>query len=245
MDIGKLFRRGKPALPEAPGAADASLSAAGPSGRIPLWGAEITAESLSFWRQSLRTAQQAVLVLASLTAVCLTALLVSLLCRPDPVYFGMSRDMKLLPMTPLSEPVLSEAALKNWAAEAVTTAFNLDFLRWRSQLAGARVFFTRRAFARFALSLDREGHLPLLRQQRALMHAVIQGTPLITRTGVVRGTLVWEAEIPLLLSWENSAGRLAASPLTVVCRIQRVPAAEYPRGVALASLVTTRRSPGR
>ena len=200
-----------------------------------------TFEGILSLRRQLRQTQKGALCLSLANLVLLCALLCCFLLRPEPVYFGMSRDMKLLPMTPLSEPILNEAALKNWVSEAVTLSFNLDYLNWKRQLNEARAHFTRKAFVGFALSLDREGHLPLLRQQRALMHAVIQGTPVLTRSGVVQGTLVWEFELPLLVSYETSAGRISNNAVTVVAQVQRVPATDYPMGVAISSLVTTRR----
>ncbi len=203
-------------------------------------GALGVAESLGDLRQALRRAQLTCLVLAAVTMVSLLALPLCLWLRADPVYFGMSQDMKLLPLTPLSRPILNESALKNWVAEAVTHAFNLDFLHWREQLTEAREYFTPAAFTRFALSLDNEGHLPLLRQQRALMHAVVQGSPVITRSGVLEGVMVWEFEVPLLLSYETSGGRIANNAITVVCQVRRVPVTDAPRGVAIASLVATR-----
>lgn len=204
-------------------------------------GAYGTFEGILSLRRQLRQTQKGALCLSLANLVLLCALLCCVLLRPEPVYFGMSRDMKLLPMTPLSEPILNEAALKNWVSEAVTMSFNLDYLNWKRQLNDARAHFTRKAFVGFALSLDREGHLPLLRQQRALMHAVIQGTPVLTRSGVVQGTLVWEFELPLLVSYETSAGRISNNAVTVVAQVQRVPATDYPMGVAISSLVTTRR----
>ena len=204
-------------------------------------GAAGTFEGILSLRRQLRQMQKGALCLSLANLVLLCALLCCFWLRPEPVYFGMSRDMKLLPMTPLSEPILNEAALKNWVSEAVTMSFNLDYLNWKRQLNEARAHFTRKAFVGFALSLDREGHLPLLRQQRALMHAVIQGTPVLTRSGVVQGTLVWEFELPLLVSYETSAGRISNNAVTVVAQVQRVPATDYPMGVAISSLVTTRR----
>lgn len=201
-----------------------------------------TLESLLFLKSALRRTQKCALFLACTSLVLLILVLVLFFVRPAPVYFGMSQDMKLLPMTPLSQPVMNEPALKNWVAEAVARAFNLDYLNWQRQLNEVRSSFTRRAFTRFALSLDREGHLPLLRQQRALMHAVIQGTPVLTRSGIVQGTLVWEFELPLLVSYETSAGRISNNAVTIVCQVQRVPATDFPQGVAISSLVTTRRT---
>ncbi len=206
----------------------------------PDWGADEVAESLGSLRLALRRAQQTCLLLGGLSLVTVPALLLVLWLRPGPVYFGMSQDMKLLPMTPLSRPVLNEPALKNWVAEAVSGAFNIDFLHWRAQLTAARASFTPEAFTAFALSLDREGHLPLLRQQRALMHAVVQGSPVITRSGALKGVMTWEFEVPLLVSYETSGGRIANNSYTVVCQVRRVPETDAPRGVAIASLVATR-----
>lgn len=197
--------------------------------------------SLAYYKSALRASQKLCLVLAALACFGLAAGLAAVLLKPDPVYFGMSQDMKLLPMTPLDRPVMNEAALKNWVAGAVSASFNLDYLNWRSQLTNLRAYFTPEAFTAFAVSLDKEGHLPLLRQRRALMHSVVQGTPVLTRSGVVRGTLVWEFEVPLLVTYETSRGRISNSSVTVVCQVRRMPAADCPAGVALSSVVTVNR----
>lgn len=141
---------------------------------VPACGAEEVFVSLSCYRSALRSAQKLCLILAGFAAAGLITGLCAVLARPEPVYFGMSQDMKLLPMTPLDKPVMNEAALKNWVAGAISASFNFDYLNWRSQLTDLRPYFTGEAFTRFAVSLDREGHLPLLRQRRALMHSVVQ-----------------------------------------------------------------------
>ena len=206
----------------------------------PEWSLTSLDEGLGEARRALRQAQKLCLILGLASLVSLSGFLGAVLLRPAPVYFGMSQDMKLLPMTPLSEPVLSDPALKNWVAEAVSAAFNLDYLNWRSQLTSAREYFTRDAFTRFALALDKEGHLPLMRQQKALIHAVVQGAPVLTRSGVLSGVLTWEFELPLLLTYETSMGRISNNTFTVVCQVRRVSATEQARGVAISSLVAAR-----
>lgn len=228
--------RGSAAGPRPPGPGETDVEFV-----IPPYGAEACAQSLTVYRRALRGAQKTALLLALVDGLLLVLVLVLALSRPEPVYFGMSQDLKLLPMTPLSEPVMNEAALKSWVAEAVTRSFNLDYLNWQRQLSEVRGAYTRRAFTRFALSLDKEGHLPLLKQQRALMHAVVRGTPIITRSGVVRGALVWEMELPVLVTYETSVGRISTNAVTVVCQVTRVPVTDCPRGVAISSLVTTKR----
>ena len=204
-------------------------------------GAPGVAQSLATLKEALRASQKACLAVSCLSLVLGLGCAALLLARPAPVYFGMSEDMKLLPMVPLDRPVMGDAAVKAWVAESVTLAMNLDYLNFASQLNQARGRFTRAAFAKFAASLDKEGHLPLLRQQRALMHSVVQGTPLLVRSGLVRGRLVQEFELPLLVSYETSKGRISSNQVAVVCQVQRVPVADYPRGLAISSLVTLQR----
>ena len=243
-----LGRRGSgvPAAGTAAGtAAEAVSGASGGAGggldACVFTGAPGVAQHLASLKEALRGAQKACLALSCLSLVLGAGCAALLLARPEPVYFGMSEDMKLLPMVPLDRPVMGDAAVKTWVAESVTLAMNLDYLNFASQLSQARGRFTRQAFAKFAASLDKEGHLPLLRQQRALMHSVVQGTPLLVRSGVVRGRLVQEFELPLLVSYETSKGRISSNQVAVVCQVQRVPVADYPRGLAISSLVTLQR----
>lgn len=240
-----MFPFRAPVSPHARKARGRQDTAAAPRAPAPLGdGAVRVAASIGYYRDALRSALRTNLVLAGIALLCLACALTAVLLREPPVYFGMGQDMKLLPLVPLSEPILNESALKNWVGEAVSAAFNLDYLNWRKQLSDARQYFTRTAFGRFAATLDGEGHLPLIRQHRALMHAVIQGTPVLTRSGVVSGVLLWEFELPLLISYETSRGRIASNSVVVIVQVQRVPATDYPRGVALSSVVTTTRVGG-
>ncbi len=199
-------------------------------------------ESIAYYKSALRSAQKMCLIMGCISAFCIVSMTVSLVSKEPPIYFGMSQDMKLLPMVPLSKPILNDTALKNWVGEAISASFNLNFQDWRQQLSSARQYFTKTAFTKFSNSLDREGHLPLLQQQRALMHSVVQGTPVLTRSGIVSGVMIWEFEVPLLISYETSKGRIADNAVIVVCQVQRVPTTDYPRGVALSSIVTTKHS---
>ena len=45
-------------------------------------------------------------------------------------------DGRLVPLTPLDEPIMSDAALRNWTVAAVTEAFTLGHHDWRLRLAG-------------------------------------------------------------------------------------------------------------
>lgn len=195
-------------------------------------------ENIDELRGALQRSQKTTLALAIGLVVGLVLIAALLLIRPKPVYFGMTEEMQLLPMTPLSEPLMNDAALKAWLAGAITDSFNMDFLNWREQLGNARQYFSKEAFNGFALALDSEGHLDLLQQRRAIMHVVPAGAPILVNSGLLRGVMTWDFEMPVILNYETSSQRIASQRINVHARVQRVSTTEYTRGVAITQIVT-------
>lgn len=201
-------------------------------------GAVDVVENIAYYRNALKKSQKTNIILSLVLVISLVLNCALALIRPKPVFFGMTEEMRLLPMTPLSEPLMNDAALKAWFAAAVTDSFNMDFLNWRDRLSNSRQYFSKDAFADFATALDSEGHLSLLTQYRALMHVVPVGVPIIVNSGKLKGVLTWEFEMPVLLNYETSKQRLTSQRIIVKARVQRVSTTEYTRGVAIAQLVT-------
>ena len=77
-------------------------------------GAAGVAQSLASLKEALRASQKACLAAACSSLVLALGCAALLAARPEPVYFGMSEDMKLLPMVPLDRPVMGDAAVKAW-----------------------------------------------------------------------------------------------------------------------------------
>lgn len=165
-----------------------------------------------------------------------------LLTEKEPVYFGLNQEMALLPMHPLSEPMVTDAALKSWAAEVATDIFNMDFLNWRTRISNTRKYFTDEAFKGFAQSMDKEGHIKTLQQYRSIMHGVPTGAPVITASGLLKGVRTWDIEIPFMLNYETSEKTLASQRFFVHMRVRRVPTSVYPRGIAISQLTITQAS---
>lgn len=197
-------------------------------------------ESIGNLRSVNRGLLKSLFIVSGLLAVSVTGNIVQLITEKPPVYFGLTQEMSLLPMLPLSAPMVNDAALKSWAATAVSDMFNMDFVNWRERISNSRQYLTRKAFLGFAASLDKEGHLATIRQYRAVMHGVVSGPPVIVASGEVSGVRTWELEVPFSLSYETSAEVLSAQKFIVSLRVQRVSTAEYPKGIAISQLLITR-----
>ena len=96
-------------------------------------------------------------------------------------------DGRLVPLTPLDEPIMSDAALRNWTVAAVTEAFTLGHHDWRLRLSSVRESFTDEGYESFLAGLDESLFLDRLRDNLQVASAVAQGAPVVTETRYFQG----------------------------------------------------------
>lgn len=162
---------------------------------------------------------------------------VLLLTRPAPRYFAATPNLKLAPMTPLSKPVMSESGLLNWAAQAVTDTFSIDFVHWRQQLSRVSKNYTHTAFESMLSSLQSSGNLSYIRKNRLSVSVTATKAPVILQKGQIAGAQAWKIQMPLKLSYESSQGVNNTQTLVATLVVKRVSTHQFPRGVAIAQIV--------
>ena len=146
---------------------------------------------------------------------------------------------RLIPLTPLDEPIMSDSALKNWTVSAVTEAFTLGHHDWRLRLANARENFTDAGYESFLTGLNDSLFLDRLRENLQVAAAVAQGAPVITAARKFQGRLGWEIQFPLLVTF--AAGRRTLSQnLVAKVLVVRVPLSERARGIGIAQLIASK-----
>ena len=100
------------------------------------------------WRSVWENSSVPVLLLFSALTVALCASLgvaaILLLNQPKPQYFAATPDLRLAPMIPLDQPLLTQEGLLTWASNAITGAMSLNFLEWgKNWKASDRTSMTR------------------------------------------------------------------------------------------------------
>ena len=148
-------------------------------------------------------------------------------------------DGRVIPMTRLDEPIMSAAALRNWAVTAVTESFTLGHHDWRRRLGEARRHFTDEGYDSFLSGLEESLFLQRLRENRQVASAVATGAPVITDTRKYRGRIAWAVEFPILLTFEAGRKRLDQALVAKVL-VTRVPLDERDSGIGIAQLIATR-----
>ena len=150
-------------------------------------------------------------------------------------------DGRLVPLTPLDEPIMSDAALKNWTVSAVTEAFTLGHHDWRLRLSNVRGSFTDAGYESFLQGLDESLFLDRLRDHLQVASAVAQGAPVITDTRYFRGRLGWAVEFPFLVTFAAGT-RTVSQDLLARVLVMRVPLSERPAGIGIEQLIASKRT---
>ncbi len=197
---------------------------------------------LNWYRTQFRRSMKVSLCLVAALCLSLGVSALLLLNQPKPRYFAATPDLRLAPMVPLDQPLLTQDGLLTWASNAITGAMSLNFLEWREKLESIRPHFEDEAFKSFLASLQSSGILDMIRDKRLSASAVATRAPVIIASGLVGGKATWRIEFPLIVSYESSQGVESTQKLLATVLVCRASTARTPRGVVIQQVVLKRES---
>ena len=197
---------------------------------------------LGWYRTQFRRAMKLALALAVALIISIAAIALLLLNQPGPRYFAATPDLRIAPLVPLDQPVLTQEGLLTWASDTVTSAMSLNFLEWREKLESIRPNFDDEAFKSFLGSLQSSGILEMIREKRLSASAITTRAPVIIASGLVGGAATWRIEFPLVVSYESSQGVESTQRLVATILVRRASTVKTPRGVVIQQVVLKRDS---
>lgn len=197
---------------------------------------------LDWYRTQFHRAMKLALCLIISLCLCLTVSAMLLLNQPQPRYFAATPDLRLAPMVPLDQPLLTQEGLLTWASNVITGAMSLNFLEWREKMESIRPHFEDEAFKSFLASLKKSGILDMIRDKRLSASAIATRAPVIVASGLVGGKSTWKIEFPMIVSYESSQGVESTQKLLATVLVCRASTAKTPRGVVIQQVVLKRES---
>jgi len=204
-----------------------------------------TTQSVIFSRSMLKADPFYSTILLSsliLTGVCLALFAWDFYARThkdSPVFYAVSSNDKLIRLRALRAPNLNTEALLQWASEAATTVYTLNFNNYQEVIRKARVFFTETGYDNFKQAINAAGIINSIVSKRLVVSAVVTSTPVVLKEAVLAsGFYAWQVQFPMLLTYQ-SAGDKIESRIVLTLLITRVPASESVKGVGIASFVVT------
>ena len=157
---------------------------------------------------------------------------------PTPEYFATTADGRLIPLIPISEPYVPQEVLLTWAAQAVTTAYTLDYVHQKEQLSAMRDLFTAQGFNSHRQALESAGLWTAVAERRLVTQVVPTAPPLVTNQGVIGGRYAWKVEVPIKITYQGASSVSLPQDNIAEVLIVRMPTHELPRGYAIHQLVT-------
>lgn len=152
--------------------------------------------------------------------------------QPENRYFATTEDGRLVPLTALNEPNLSNPALMSWVAQYATEVMTFGFNDYRRRLQEASRNFTRRGWESFTQALQRSRIIEMVESNQQVVTAAPSGAPILKSEGLVSGRYQWEVQLPMILSYQ-AGSKSRSDNVLVTLIIVRVPRLENPNGVGI------------
>lgn len=176
------------------------------------------------------------LIMAIVIIAMLTSVLVYMLTHPPaPKYFATDSQGRLLPVLPLNEPNLSDAALLQWTNMAVVSAFTFDFVNYRTQLQSASQYFTTEGWQEFLNALKSSGNISSVISGRMTVSAVATGAPVISQQGTIDNRYVWRIKMPMLITYQGT--QITQQNVMANILVVRISTLTNPKGIGIAQLI--------
>jgi intracellular multiplication protein IcmL len=179
----------------------------------------------------------AITVLAVLLLISLAGNFVLMFSAARVRYFGVTPDLRVVQLKPLTEPVLTASGLKEWTHDTVIRSLSLDFSNYRRQLSDVEPRYTPAAFTSFKAALQSAGILELIVHGRLVTSVTSEGAPVLVSEQRLGGVLHWQIEFPVSMGYESSKGIERTQYLLARVLVKRVPPTESLEGVRIAQII--------
>jgi len=161
---------------------------------------------------------------------------------PHPKYFATYADGKLVPLIPLNQPNMSEAALMQWTNTAVVAVNTYNFFNYRDQLQAASQYFTPDGWQAYLNKLKSSRNLNAVIEKKLVVSAVATRAPVILRQAIIDGSYNWLVQMPVLITYQ-SASQYSQESLIVTLGIKRISTLTDPNGIGIVSYAAAEGEP--
>ena len=195
-------------------------------------GLSLVLERNLFYTDNFRKINLIILLLLVVNLVLSVAIVYKYTHPTPPKYFATTADGRIIQTKPLTDPVVTDSFVMQWASDQVRQAFSLDYMHWRQQLEVAQNSFTPSGWKYFVDSLKKSNNLTTLTDLKMVSNAEIVGAPEISRSQVLDGHYVWDIKFSLLVTYSN-INKNIPMPMDINLIVMRMPVNEYDQGIAI------------
>ncbi len=195
-------------------------------------GLELVMLRNAFYRDAYRRVVLLVILLFFVNCGLAVAIVINYLNPPKPQYFATTAQGQIINIHKLTDPVVTDSYVLQWASNAVRQAFSADYIHWRKQLQDASANFTPDGWRYFLSALKSSNNLNTLVDMKMVSGAQLTSAPEITQKMVINGHYVWKLQMPLLITYTDGKQTINM-PWNVTVIVARMPVKDYPQRIAI------------
>ena len=158
--------------------------------------------------------------------------------KPTQQYFAVTADGRITPLIPLSQPLVSQEEVVQFAQECVTKSFSLDFVDRdiKTKLESLHSCYTDIGFKALMDAMDSSGLISKIRTGRLVSSAAATGAGVIVAEDPSDPLgFKWVVQQPISITLENQTQRRSYT-FIVETAVQRIPTVDNPRGMSTAAI---------
>ena len=179
-----------------------------------------------------------ILLIASVVAISAATISIYTAVKSKIVAVAVDQKGVVIPVIPLTEPLLSESRVIGFVEECLRRSFSHDFLHFDKTIPQAQECYTDNAADQFVVSL--QPYIKIMEDKRMVMSVTIPKPPRVvliyTKRGSLSNVIHWDIEALIEVFFEGRSERIPSSRNIVQITVKRVPLEGTPRGVLIDKL---------
>ncbi len=140
-------------------------------------------------------------------------------------YFAAACSGKLDSVS-LTQPLLTEAVLLQWATKAAIASNSYNYVNYREAFEGIRIYYTEIGYKKFLKELSESDNVRAVAHKKFIVSSALRGDAIITKKGVSNNIFIWDVQLPLEITF-NGHTETFKQNIIVNMRISRVQPLEY------------------
>lgn len=143
---------------------------------------------------------------------------------------------------PLTEPNISAARVKDFAAGTAVTLNSFDYQNWKRSIDTVlSANFTEDGSAAYKDELRRQGIMTRVVNDKYVVTAISDGEPLIVEEGRTAGRYFWKIEVPIRIFYRTNVDVRPEARVFIFTLIRVDPTPANPNGIAVDAVQSKQR----
>jgi intracellular multiplication protein IcmL len=184
----------------------------------------------NFYRDSYRKLAAALLALIAIILALVGIIFYQTAHVPTPKYFATTESGRIIQLTPLNQPNMSNA---------VTSIYDFNFTNFRNQLQNSRQYFTSSGWDAFVNAIKASNLLSTVQDKKLIVSAVLTAAPIVTTQYELGGRYVWKIQMPISVAYQGLAQTFSEN-YQILVTVQRVSTLDNISGVGINEFVAQR-----